>query len=95
MREYIRYAISLFRLQKSSVTLVAFKTFALLQHGFDASGRFTAYLVQNNSLIKKSQGKKYSAVFCRRERGKYQIMSAFTSAVADCRRELKRLKLKY
>ena len=57
MREYIRYAISLLRLQKSSVTLVAFKTFALLQHGFDASGRFTACLVQNNSLIKKVKEK--------------------------------------
>ena len=63
----------------------------LLQHGFDASGRFTACLVQNNSLKKKSLGKKYSAAFCRRESGKNQITSAFMSAIADCRRELKRL----
>ena len=44
-------------------------------------------------MIKKNQGKKHSAFFCRRESGKNQIMSAFTSAIADCRRELKRLKL--
>ena len=52
-----------------------------------------ACLVQNNSLIRKSQGKKYSAVTCRCESGKNQTTSAFTSTIADCRCELKRLHI--
>lgn len=46
-------------------------------------------------LFSKTENKKTLAIFCRCERGTIEIISAVTTAFADCRRELERLRQKH
>ena len=87
-------AMLLFASQKSSAT-AAYKDCDIAW--FLCSWKiYHLFSTKKNSFVKKKiKEKSIRQFFCRREYGKNQITSAITSAIGDCRRELKSPTISY